>query len=210
MADMHQPHPGMDFWEQRFSASDEYVFGTEPNEFLASKASLLSPGMHVLSIADGEGRNGVWLARQGLHVRAVDGSLAALAKSRRLAEKHGVTLDLVHADLTSWEWCENCYDAIVGIFIQFTGPRLRQELFGRAWRALKPGGILLLQGYRPEQLQYGTGGPSTLENLYTEAQLRTELKAFSIEEMESKDVVLNEGSGHHGMSAVINVVARKG
>lgn len=202
-------HPGIVRWDMRFGSTDDFIFGTEPNRFLTRQAHLLSPGMAVLAVADGEGRNGVWLAQQGMKVTAVDGSRVALAKAQRLALERGVTLNTVQADLTSWEWGSDIYDAVVGIFIQFAGPRLRPLLFQRAAKSLKPNGLLLLQGYSPKQLDYKTGGPSTLENLYTEEQLRAELAGFDIVHMTSYDEELNEGSGHRGMSALIDVVARK-
>lgn len=203
------PHPGIAVWDERFAATDDFIFGTQPNQFLVSQAHRLTPGMKVLAVADGEGRNGVWLARQGMQVVSVDGSQAALAKAQKLAHQHGVELELICADLVTWQWGSQVYDAVVGIFIQFAGPRLRPVLFRRAFEALRPGGLLLLQGYRPEQLAYGTGGPSAIDNLYTEELLRTELADFEIIELVSHDTELDEGSGHCGMSAVIDLVARR-
>lgn len=203
------PHPGIAVWNTRFASTDDFVFGTEPNEFMVSQAHRFTPGMKVLAAADGEGRNGVWLAQQGLDVTSVDGSGVALEKAVRLAKERGVTLETICADLVTWDWGHNVYDAVVAIFIQFAGPRLRPILFQRAAQALKPGGVLLLQGYRPEQLEYRTGGPSAVENLYTEDQLRAELAHMDIIHLASYDAELSEGSGHKGMSALIDVVARK-
>lgn len=202
-------HPGIAVWDARFAATDDFIFGTQPNAFMVSQAHLFKPGMKVLAVADGEGRNGVWLAQQGLQVTAVDGSHVALEKAQRLAQQRGVTLDFVCADLVTWDWGSNVYDAIVAIFIQFAGPRLRPKLFQRANQALKPGGVFLLQGYHTKQLQYKTGGPSSIENLYTEPQLRAELAHMDIVHFERYDAELNEGAGHKGMSALIDVVARK-
>lgn len=202
-------HPGIAVWDARFASTEGFVFGTEPNQFMVSQAHVLKPGMKVLAVADGEGRNGVWLAQQGLDVTSVDGSQVALDKAARLARERGVTLNTVCADLVTWDWGTEVYDAVVGIFIQFAGPRLRPVLFQRAAQALKPGGYFLLQGYHPKQLEYKTGGPSAIENLYTEEQLRSELSHMEIIHLERYDAELQEGSGHHGMSALIDVVARK-
>lgn len=218
MADSNSPekssqsqavHSGIAAWDKRFASTDGFVFGTEPNEFMVSQAHLLKPGMKVLAVADGEGRNGVWLAQQGLDVTSIDGSRVALDKAVRLAQKRGVTLDTVCADLASWDWGIETYDAVVGIFIQFAEPGLRHVLFQRAAQALKPGGYFLLQGYHTKQLDYKTGGPSAIENLYTEEQLRTELAHMDIIHLERHDSELNEGAGHSGMSALIDVVACK-
>jgi cyclopropane fatty-acyl-phospholipid synthase-like methyltransferase len=136
----------------------------------------------ALAVADGEGRNGVWLAQQGLRVLSIDGSEVAQAKARRLAQERGVTLDLEQADLATWSWPVEAFDVVAAIFIQFAAPALRSVLFDKMQAALKPDGLLLLQGYRPEQLANGTGGPSQVENLYTEPMLRAAfggLRSFS-------------------------------
>jgi cyclopropane fatty-acyl-phospholipid synthase-like methyltransferase len=198
----------MDFWDQRY-ARDDYLFGTRPNAFLARQAKRLVPGQRALAVADGEGRNGVWLAEQGLRVHAVDASPVALDKARRLAASRGVDVAFDLADLADWPWPEAAYDVVVAIFIQFAGPELRARHFAGMRRALVPGGLLLLEGYRPEQLAYGTGGPPAVENLYTEELLRQEFAGFTIEELASYDAVIEEGAAHNGMSALIDLVARK-
>jgi hypothetical protein len=144
-----------------------------------------------------------------LLVESIDGSLVAQTKARRLADARRVAMDLTLADLTSWEWPERKFDLVVAIFIQFAPPTLRTELFAGIVRALKPEGLLMLQGYRPEQLQYGTGGPSSLENLYTEALLRDGFPGLELLALSAHDAVIHEGSGHNGMSALIDLVARK-
>jgi ubiquinone/menaquinone biosynthesis C-methylase UbiE len=183
------------------------VFGTEPNAFLVSEAGRLKPGWKALVLADGEGRNGVWLARQGLEVTTVDFSPNGLAKARQLAARHGVAIRAVLADLNQWNWPESAFDLVVGVFMQVFAPLAREAIFVRMKRALKRGGLLLLQGYRPEQIAYGTGGPSTPENLYTEEMLRADFSDFSILMLRVHDSVIHEGSGHDGMSALIDLVA---
>lgn len=195
-------------WEARFAAED-YVFGTEPNVFLAAQAPRLKPGWKALALADGEGRNGVWLAGQGLEVVSSDLSPAAQAKAARLAAARGVALSFERLDLASWTAPEAAYDVVAAIFIQFAGPALRQRLFEQIKAAVRPGGLVLMQGYRPEQLAYGTGGPPVAENLYDEAMLRQAFAGWEILELRAHDSVISEGSGHSGMSALINLVARR-
>src|SRR5512142_861084 len=198
----------MSVWNERYSG-EHYHFGTEPNAFLVSQRARLTPGLTCLAVADGEGRNGVWLAEQGLDVLWVDNSHVAQAKAERLAQQRGVTMRFELADLANWAWGEGCFDMVVAIFIQFAPPGLREQMFAHIKRSLKPGGLLLLQGYTPRQHQYKTGGPSQVENLYTEALLRKEFADMEILHLQEHDSVINEGSGHSGMSALIDMVARK-
>jgi SAM-dependent methyltransferase len=195
-------------WNARFSAPG-YLFGTAPNRFLASQAHRLRPGQHALAIADGEGRNGVWLATQGLAVTAVDFSAVGLAKARALADAAGVSLAAVEADIAAWAWPPAAFDVVAAIFIQFAGPDLRAAIFRGIQETLKPGGLVILQGYRPEQLAYGTGGPPHAENMYTASLLRAALADMEILHLEEHDSPLAEGGGHAGMSALIDMVALK-
>lgn len=197
-----------DQWNRRF-ADEAYVFGTTPNRFLTQQARRLSPGSHVLAVADGEGRNGVWLAGQGHAVTSVDIADAGQSKAVRLAAERGVELAFITADLLAWQWPADRYDAVVAIFIQFAAPHEREILFDGMKRATRPGGLLLMQGYRPEQLGYGTGGPPMVENLYTEALLRDAFAGWAIEHLAVHDSVIEEGPGHSGMSALIDLVARR-
>jgi cyclopropane fatty-acyl-phospholipid synthase-like methyltransferase len=195
-------------WETRFSVP-EYIFGTEPNQFLRSQAHLLPSKGKALSVADGEGRNGVWLAEQGLDVLSVEFSPAALAKAQALAESRGVTLRTERVDVTAWAWPRAEFDVVAAIFIQFVGPDQRKQIFAGIRQALKPGALLLLQGYRPEQLKYKTGGPSQIENLYMRAMLAEEFADFCDLEISEHDSLTQEGTGHVGMAALIDLVGRK-
>jgi len=195
-------------WEARFSAPG-YLFGLAPNEFLARQAHRLKPGGTALSIADGEGRNGVWLAERGLDVLSVDFSPTALAKAQALAAERGVTLRTVEADVVNWTWPAEAFDVVAAIFIQFASPDARLRIFAGIRQALKPGGLLLMQGYRPEQLTYRTGGPDKAENLYTRSLLTEAFGDFASVAIDEHDSVIREGSGHAGMSALIDLVARK-
>jgi len=195
-------------WETRFSTPD-YVFGKAPNAFLKSHAHLFKPGQKALAIADGEGRNGVFLAERGLDVLSIDFSPNALAKAAALARERGVTLRTERADLFTWAWPVAGFDVIVGIFFQFAAPQLRQQVFLNIKKALKPGGLLLIQGYRPEQLNYKTGGPPEAENMYTRELLEEAFQDFSSLEIKEHDSMVDEGTGHKGMSALIDLVGRK-
>ena len=195
-------------WDERYAGTD-YHFGTNPNNFLVAQSGLLKFGQTCLAIADGEGRNGVWLAEQGLQVHSIDSSEVALCKARRLAQSRGVALNFEQADLRQWRWPERCYDVAAAIFIQFVGPVQRVQLFENIQRCLKPGGLLLLQGYTTRQLEFGSGGPSQIDNLYTEEVLRIAFSQLEILSMHLHDDVIHEGVGHNGMSALIDMVARK-
>jgi SAM-dependent methyltransferase len=150
--------------ETRFSAP-EYFFGTEPNEFSRAQAHLLPSKGSALVVADGEGRNGVWLAEKELNVLSIDYSPRAHANAQALAKSRGVSLRTECLDVTTWKWPEAEFDVIAAIFIQFTEPDERKHIFADIRQALKPGALLLLEGYRPGQLGYKTGGPSCVENL---------------------------------------------
>jgi|SRR5215510_1385547 len=195
-------------WEGRFSAPG-YWFGTAPNAFLVGQAHRLKPGQKALAIADGEGRNGVWLAEQGLDVVSLDFSPSAGAKARALAAERGVRLRIEQADVTTWDWPTGEFDVIAAIFVQFVGPELRARMFDGMKQALRPGGLILMQGYRPQQLEYRTGGPGNVENLYTRALLEEAFGELAVIEINEHDSVIREGTGHNGMSALIDLVARK-
>jgi cyclopropane fatty-acyl-phospholipid synthase-like methyltransferase len=195
-------------WDERY-AMEGYLFGMLPNAFLVTQRHLLKPGANVLAVADGEGRNGVWLAEHDLRVLSVDSSVVAQRKARSLAEQRGVALDFELADLLQWQWGENRFDVIVAIFIQFAAPAQREQIFANLKRSLKSGGLLVLQGYTPRQLEYGTGGPPNAENLYTEPLLRSTFADMEILHLREHDDLVSEGAGHSGMSALIDLVARK-
>ncbi|WP_018410370.1 SAM-dependent methyltransferase [Methyloversatilis thermotolerans] len=199
-----------DFWSDRYRAvGKDYLFGTEPNRFLTSQAALIRPGQRALSVADGEGRNAVWLAQQGLDVTAIDLSTVAIEKAETLAAQRGVAVDFVLADALCWIYPEDTFDLVVAIFIQFAAPDERARLFDNLKRTLRPGGRIVLQGYTPKQLEYRTGGPSAVDNLYTLSLLRSAFDDFDIEVLDEYEEVLAEGSAHRGLSALAGMVARK-
>ena len=195
-------------WNERFSTPG-YLFGIEPNAFLKSQAHRLRKGQTALAIADGEGRNGVFLAEQGLAVHAVDFSPVAIAKARALADDRGVTVAIEQADVLTWTWPTAQFDVVVAIFVQFATAAERPRFFDGIKQALKPGGLLLMQAYRPEQLRYATGGPKDVTQLYTRALLEEAFADFAALEIREHDSLLEEGSRHVGMSALIDMVGRK-
>lgn len=195
-------------WNDRYDTPD-YVFGTEPADFLVAHAEHLRPGLRGLAVADGEGRNSVFMAERGVETLAMDMSPNALAKAKALAEARGVAVAHVEASITDWAWEPAAFDVVVAVFIQFLTPAERPGVFAGMVETLKPGGVLMLHGYRPEQLAYGTGGPRAEENLYTEALLRESFAGLEILALESYDREIEEGTGHRGMSALIDLVARK-
>lgn len=195
-------------WDARYD-KPAYHFGETPNEFLVRQADRLVRGASALAIADGEGRNGVWLARQGLAVTSFDLSPRGVEKAKALAARHDVALDMRIADVASWPWAPAAFDVVVAIFIQFAPPPLRARIFQGIVSTLKPGGLLLLQGYTPRQLDYGTGGPPEAENMYTSALLRDSFAALETIALTEHDDTIKEGPGHDGLSALIDLVARK-
>jgi len=198
------------FWSGRYrDAGDDYLFGTAPNKFLAFQAEYFGDGVSVLSVADGEGRNSVWLAEQGCSVTATEISPVALEKAARLACGRHVAVDFMEADVFHWTWPDAVFDAVVGIFIQFAGPAERPRMLEGMKQAVRPGGLVFLQGYTPKQLEYRTGGPSAVENLYTEALLQEIFADWEIVLLREHEDLMEEGSAHAGRSALIDLVARK-
>jgi SAM-dependent methyltransferase len=195
-------------WEARY-AVPEYAFGREPNYFLASCKALLPRSGNALAVADGEGRNGVWLAQQGLEVLSIDFSPSAQSKARALAAERGVIVDFRQADVHRWLYPEAAFDVVVEIFTQFSTPAERAMKWAGMRRALKSGGLLVLQGYTPKQLDYGTGGPKQVENLYTRAMLENAFGDFHDVTIVEEDREMHEGASHAGMSAMIGLTARK-
>jgi SAM-dependent methyltransferase len=195
-------------WEDRYTTPD-YVFGREPNYFLASCKPLLPKSGKALAVADGEGRNGVWLAEQGLDVVSIDFSPSAQKKAEALAHARGVKITFHRVDVHTWDYPSDAFDVVVEIFTQFSSPAERATKWAGMRRALKPGGLLIIQGYAPKQLQYNTGGPKHLENLYTRAMLEDAFRGFHDAKIAEEELELHEGTSHGGMSAVINFTARK-
>ena len=195
-------------WQDRYS-TPEYAFGKEPNLFLARCKPLLPKSGKALAVADGEGRNGVWLAKQGLDVLSIDYSPAALTKARALAAENKVDVTFLEADVHAWPYPDAAFDVVVEIFTQFSQPADRARKWAGMRRALKSGGLLIVQGYTPKQLQYGTGGPKEIAKLYTREMLESAFGDFDTFSIVEEELELHEGASHSGMSAVIGLTARK-
>lgn len=195
------------FWDAKY-ADDAFFYGRQANAWLTSRGHHLRPGMRALSVADGEGRNGVWLAEQGLAVTAVDASAKGIAKARALAAERGVAVAHVQADLRHWAWPEAMFDVAVAIFAHFP-PEDRPAIHRKMLKALVPGGLVLLEAYSPYQHLHRTGGPPDLDMLYTAWRLQQDFAGAEILEVAEVTTELDEGPGHHGTSAVVRLVARR-
>ncbi len=194
-------------WDERYAA-EGYAYGTEPNRWLRANAGRLRPGGRVLCLAEGEGRNAVWLAAQGHRVDAVDGSAVGLEKARRLAAQRGVTIATAVADLGGYLPEPAAYDGVVLIFAHLP-PAIRPQVHARAAAALVPGGLLIVEAFTPEQLPRTSGGPKQPELLYDEALLRRDLDGLRWEVLREEEVELDEGPLHRGPAAVVHGVGRR-
>lgn len=194
-------------WEDRFK-TDGYLFGTEPARFLRTHEPLFTAGQSALSVADGEGRNSVFLAEKGLNVTALEFAPSAIAKAEKLAKARGVHVTFQKADVRSYPF-DVTYDMVLGLFIQFMGPVERAALFDKMKQAVAPKGLMLLHGYTPAQLTYKTGGPPHADNMYTEELLRASFAGWDILTCHAYDAEIKEGSAHVGRSALIDFIARK-
>jgi len=197
-------------WDRNYAAPD-YIFGTEPNVFLASQAHFLVPSGRILVPGDGEGRNGVWLSEQGFEVISVEASAVGVEKARALALARGVQPDIQHCNLEAWMWPTGAFDGVASIFVHFE-PQSRRALHRRMLNALKPGGILVLEAFTPKHVERraaGSRGGPPPEMLYTEAMLRDDFTGATFEFIEEADVVLDEGSRHAGRASVVRLVVRR-
>ncbi len=203
---MNEPAPlrGAEFWNQRYGGED-FAYGREPNDFLREQAHRIPEG-RVLCLAEGEGRNSVFLAGLGHGVTAVDFSAEGLHKAERLARERNVAIETVQADLASYEPEAGSFTGVVAIFAHLP-PGVRKKVHGWVPRVLRPGGVFLLEAYRPEQLAYGTGGPRDPALLMTLDALKTELAPLSFEIGREVDREIEEGSFHSGRSATVQVLA---
>lgn len=193
-------------WDERYRRED-YVYGKAPNDFLANHADELRAG-NVLCLAEGEGRNAVFLAARGFAVTAVDASAVGLEKARRLAAERGVEIETMCADLADYDLGVNCWDNIVSIYCHVPSA-LRVDLHHRVVAALRRGGVFLLEGYTPRQLEFNSGGPRDPDRLMTREGLAGELEGLEFRRLEELERDIREGSHHSGLSAVVQVVATR-
>jgi 2-polyprenyl-3-methyl-5-hydroxy-6-metoxy-1,4-benzoquinol methylase len=195
------------YWDERYS-SDVFVFGVAPHDFLAAQSARFRPGMRALAVADGEGRNAVWLARQGLDVICIDASEFGLAKAHRLAAAQNVALRTMHLDIREYAWPAAQFDVITSIFVHFD-VHDREYIHSCMQRSLKPGGLLVLVAFTPEQLALDTGGPHQIELLYTADEMRSHFAGMIIHHLDAIVCELHEGEAHTGLAAVLRLLAEK-
>jgi SAM-dependent methyltransferase len=207
MSDERSPSADAKPWDARYGRAG-YYYGAEPNDFLREHYGEIARGGEVLCLAEGEGRNAVFLAAHGYAVVAVDQSAVGLQKAERLAELKGVRITPIQVDLAEYRIEPDRWDGIVSIWCHL--PRaLRIEVHRQVVTGLKPGGVLLLESYTPEQLRYGTGGPPTADRMVTLKDLRRDLDGLVFIHAMERERVVTEGSGHTGLSAVVQIVARR-
>ncbi|SEQ22273.1 Methyltransferase domain-containing protein [Loktanella sp. DSM 29012] len=195
-----------EIWTQRYDRPD-YLFGMEPTEFLVTAADRV-PATDALCIADGEGRHSAYLAQRGFDVTAFDPAPTALEKARRLDVAKGVTVARHQASLDDWDWTQS-YGAVVAMFIQFQGPEARLPTFERLRQATRPSGHVILKGFAPRQVDYGTGGPSDRENMYTTDFLEQQFSGWTLHHLRDHDAPLSSGPGHDGVAALVELIAQK-
>jgi SAM-dependent methyltransferase len=197
-----------ELWEQRYADPQQFAYGTIPNAFLVSQQHYLDACMRALAVADGEGRNGVWLAQQGMDVLAVDFSENGLAKARALAKSCDVRLRTECVDVTTWDWPQASFELIVSIALHLP-PSQRSQVHHAMYQALTPGGILIMEAFHPDQLRYQTGGPSDPAMLYTLDMLREDFAEAEFLLAEETVAILEEGQYHWGYAALTRCVLSK-
>jgi SAM-dependent methyltransferase len=206
-------------WDKRYREADGFLFGEAPNGWLAAQSTWLDQHAtelraqgrtpEALAIADGEGRNSVWLGKRGWQVHAFDASEVAIERARNLARREAVEVNFSRADLQDWRWPAERWDVIIAIFFQFASPALRDTTLTQAINSLKPGGLLVIEGYGPRQMQYRTGGPGILEHMYTSALLLEAFRELDVLAWRDGDATIKEGTGHDGRSHLLSAVIRK-
>jgi SAM-dependent methyltransferase len=194
-------------WDTRY-AGDGFYYGTEPNDFLKSNAKLISPGGEVLCLAEGEGRNAVFLAGLGFKVTAVDGSAVGLSKMEELARTKNVSVTQVVSDLDGYRIEPESWDGIVSIWCHLP-VGLRKRLHRAVVNGLRPGGVVILESYHPRQLEFKTGGPPDASRMMMLNDLREEFSGLDFVVAQEIEREIHEGKGHFGQSAVVQVIARK-
>jgi len=193
-------------WDERYS-SENYAYGTKANDFLVSMIDRLPTGK-ILCLAEGEGRNAVWLAEQGNDVTAVDASEVGLQKANRLADARGVAITAVHADLADYDIGKQQWDAIISIFCHLP-PELRHDVHRRCVEGLREDGMILLEAYTPSQLEYNTGGPPVVEMMMDAASVCSELDGLEFLHLQECVRDIHEGEFHNGTGAVVQLLARR-
>ena len=194
-------------WNKRYSIN-EYLFGKDPAQALLRHEEHLVSNGTTLVIADGEGRNSVYLAKKGFKVTATDSSIVAHQKAKSLAVSENVRVNYKLEDLFNINWSEKSYDNVVGICFQFVPKNLIDTVLMGLRSATKQGGTLLIHGYTPEQIEYGTGGPKDKSLMYTKNTFTNLFHESEIFKLEEYEATINEGVGHNGRSAMIDFIGK--
>ncbi|USK69835.1 SAM-dependent methyltransferase [Peribacillus asahii] len=197
----------MNPWNTRFE-NENYVYGTEPNAFLADMQLKLNLSGNALAIAEGEGRNAVFLAEQGLNVTTWDYAQSGLLKTAKLATSRGVVVETELVDLQTAQWIDNHWDELVCIFGHFP-KELRQKTLQGVKAAVKPGGYFITEVYSIHQIPYKSGGPREQELLYAPEEFLETFADWRIVHFFMGEVVRHEGELHNGLSHVIQFVGQK-
>lgn len=193
-------------WNERYSEAG-FAYGTNPNDFLKENFNKLTKG-NVLCLAEGEGRNAIFLATKGFDVTAVDLSQVGLEKTLNLAEENKVTVKTVCADLSNFKIDKNYWDCIISIWVPLPSV-VRRVLHLNVVKGLKTGGTFLLEAYTPQQLEFGTGGGKQVDTMVSLNSLQEELKGLDFEIAREVIREIHEGKYHNGQSSVVQVLARK-
>jgi len=193
-------------WDERYNA-EEYAYGTDPNRFLEANVNSIPKGK-VLTLAEGEGRNAVFLAKRGYSVTAVDAALVGLNKAKKLAEENGVVVEFIHADLADYDLGENKWDGIVSIFCPLPSS-IRKQLYKKVEAGLKRNGVFLLEAYTPDQLKHGTGGGNSVDVMQSKETLSLELAGLKFKHLIELERDVVEGIYHTGVGAVVQAIASK-
>ena len=193
-------------WDERYG-EPEPLFGLKPNAYLEAQSKRLPLGAKILLPGDGYGRNGLWLAKQGFHVHTVDLSPVGVERARKAAKAAGLQMVIEQGDLATWKWPVREFDAVAAIFVHLPSA-VRRLVHASMLRALKSGGLAIIQSFTPAQLQFSSGGPKQVDMLCTPDLLREEFASAEILELEEITVHLDEGHKHSGMGAVVQGVFR--
>ncbi len=194
-------------WDERYR-HDMAAYGNEPSLYLVEKAELAGAGRDALVPADGQGRNGLWLARRGVHVLSIDLSSVGLSHIAETANRENLPLKTLQADVSLWTWPKHAYDLVVSVYFHLK-PGDRANVHRSMYASLKPGGHILLEGFHTDQLGKASGGPKDPEMLFTEERLRGDFSEGKIVEFRREDIDLSEGRLHRGTGSLVRMLVRK-
>ena len=194
------------FWNERFT-QDTFAYGKEPNQFLKENIHLLPKG-NILFVAEGEGRNVVFAAKNGFKVSAFDYSESGQQKALLLAKEIGVTIDYEVSDVLELPYEKESFDALVFIFAHFPA-EIRKEAHLKLLELLKPEGEILFEAFGKEQLNYTSGGPKDIDMLFSEEEVKNEFPNIVFERLSTEKVILDEGLFHQGEGVVVRFIGTK-